>query len=346
MLMEETLVVVKRGNHVESVHAGSIAVVDWQGNLLYGVGDVGRMMFTRSTLKPVQAVPLVQSGAADRFLLNDRELAICCGSHNGEEQHTQVVRSMLFRIGLQEENLRCGAHNPYSQESYLELVKKGIKPGPIHNNCSGKHTGMLALAMHLESDISTYYEAEHPVQRKVLEALLELGELTKDQVWMGIDGCGIPNFAIPLNKLAHIYAKLARPDEIQSPSLRQAIQRITQAMTKYPEMVSGTREFCTEMMKAGNGRIIAKGGAEGGYCLGLVDKGIGIAIKVGDGNGRAAHPAAVEVLRQLDALSPEELEALKEFHTPAVRNRRGEQVGSVEPVFRLKEGRALTGTIS
>ncbi|MGE5701595.1 MAG: asparaginase [Clostridia bacterium] len=334
--MEETLVVVKRGNHIESTHKGSIAVVDWQGNLLYGAGDITRMTFTRSALKPVQAIPVIQSGAADRFLMNDKEIAILCGSHNGEEQHTQVVNSMLFRIGLAEDNLQCGAHPPYSQESYLELVKKQIEPSQIHNNCSGKHTGMLALALHLESDISTYHKMEHPVQRKVLEALLELAELTEEQVISGIDGCGVPNFGLPLNKMAQVFAKLANPEHLHPQSLKQAIKRITHAMQQYPEMVSGTNEFCTEVMKVCKSKLIAKAGAEGVYCLGLLDKGIGIAIKAEDGNLRSAYPAAVEVLKQLGELTPQELEALESFHTPVIKNRKGEHVGRVEPVFQLK----------
>ncbi|MDH4618693.1 asparaginase [Brevibacillus sp. AY1] len=334
--MEETLVVIKRGNHIESEHTGSIAVVDWQGNLLYRVGDVSRMTYTRSALKPIQTIPLVQSGAADRFLMNDKEIAICCGSHNGEEQHTQVVNSMLFRIGLQEEHLQCGAHPPYSQERYLELVQKQIKPSPIHNNCSGKHTGMLALAMHLESDIDSYHRMEHPVQQKVLESLLELAELPEEQVITGIDGCGVPNFGIPLSKLAYVFARLAHPEEIQPPSLKQAIKRITQAMVQYPEMVSGANEFCTEAMQITKGRVLAKGGAEGVYCLGLMEKGIGIAIKVTDGNWRSAYPAAVEVLKQMGELAPHEEVALQAFHTPVIQNRKGEHVGKVEPVFQLK----------
>lgn len=341
--MEETLVVVKRGNHIESKHAGSIAVVDSAGNLLYGLGDISRMTFTRSALKPVQAIPVIQSGAADRFLMNDKEIAICCGSHNGEEQHTHVVDSMLFRIGLREENLQCGAHPPYSQERYVEMVKKSIEPSPIHNNCSGKHTGMLALAMHLESDIASYHRMEHPVQRKVLETLCELADLSEDQVIAGIDGCGVPNFGVPLHKLALVFAKLANPAAVQPYSLKQAIRRITQAMNHYPEMVSGTNEFCTEMMRTVKGKVIAKGGAEGVYCLGLLEKGIGIAIKVEDGNWRSAYPAAIEVLRQLGELTPQEEEELRAFQKPVINNRRGEVVGSVEPVFRLKEGKELGG---
>jgi len=340
--MEETLVVVKRGNYIESIHVGSIAVVDWQGNLLYGVGDVSRITFTRSTLKPVQAIPIVQSGAADRFLMNDKEIAICCGSHNGEESHTQVVQSMLFRIGLREEDLQCGAHPPYGQQRYLEMVQRQIVPSAIHNNCSGKHTGLLALAMHLECDIGSYYQMEHPVQRKVLETLLELSEMEEGDVISGTDGCGIPNFGIPLTKLALVFAKLAHPESVHSPSLKQAIRRISHSMMQYPEMVSGNQEFCTEIMKATNGKIIAKGGAEGVYGLGLPEKGIGVAIKVADGNWRSAYPAAVEVLRQMGELTPQEEKALQAFHSPVITNRKGEEVGRIEPSFQLREGKSFT----
>ena len=339
--MEETMVVVKRGNQVESKHAGSIAVVDRDGNLLYGLGDITKMTFSRSALKPVQAIPVLQSGAAERFLMTDKEIAICCGSHNGEEQHTHVVESMLFRIGLQEENLQCGPHPPYNQAHYLEMVRKQVEPSAIHNNCSGKHAGMLALAMHLESDIATYHHLEHPVQRKVAESLAELAEVPEDQMLTGIDGCGVPNFSIPLHKLALVFAKLANPDSIEPLSLRQAIKRITHAMIHYPEMISGTNDFCTELMKVGNGKIIAKGGAEGVYCLGLPHRGIGIAIKVEDGNWRAATPAAVEVLKQLGELTSHEEMALKAFHTPVIENRKGEVVGSVEPVFQLKAANTI-----
>ncbi|MGD8188947.1 asparaginase [Brevibacillus ginsengisoli] len=334
--MKETMVVVKRGNYIESTHAGSIAVVDRHGNLLYGLGDISRMTFTRSALKPVQAIPVLQSGAAERFLMTDKEIAICCGSHNGEEQHTQLVNSMLFRIGLQEDHLQCGAHPPYNQSHYLEMVRKQLEPSAIHNNCSGKHTGMLALAVHLESDIATYHHLEHPVQRKVVEALVELSEFPQDQMLTGIDGCGVPNFGIPIDKLALVFAKLANPDNVQPYSLRQAIKRLTHAMVQYPEMISGNNDFCTELIRVGSGKVIAKGGAEGVYCMGLVERGIGVAIKVEDGNWRSATPVAVEVLKQLGELTPQEEQALQSFHMPVIANRKGETVGIIEPIFQLK----------
>ncbi|RNB87019.1 asparaginase [Brevibacillus fluminis] len=335
--MVETLVVVKRGNQIESRHSGSIAVVDYEGNQLYAVGDVGRVTLTRSVLKPIQAIPVIQSGAADRFLFTDKEISICCGSHNGEQQHTKVVESMLFRLGLTEENLQCGVHAPYSQASYGELLRQGVEPTPIHNNCSGKHAGMLALALQLQSDISTYHHLEHPVQRKIEEALLALSGLKGDELVTEIDGCGVPTFGLPLHNLAHVYAQLAHPEKLDSLSLRTTVKRIVSSMMAYPEMVSGTDEFCTDVMRALPGKVLAKGGAEGVYCMGLPEKGIGIAIKIDDGAFRAAYPAAMEVLKQLGVLDAKEEEALLNYRKPPITNRRKEMVGVIEPVFALNE---------
>lgn len=334
--MVETLVVVKRGNQIESRHSGSIAVVDYAGKQLYAVGEVERMTLARSALKPVQAIPVIQSGAADRFLFTDKEISICCASHNGEQQHTKVVESMLFRLGLAAENLQCGTHSPYSQTSYAELLRQGGEPTQLHNNCSGKHTGMLALALQLQSDIKTYHRLEHPVQRKIEEALLALSGLKADELVSEIDGCGVPTFGLPLTSLAYVYAQLAHPDTLDSNSLRATVKRIISSMMAYPEMVSGTDEFCTDVMRVMQGKVLAKGGAEGVYCMGLPERGIGIAIKVDDGAFRAAYPAAMEVLRQLEVLSAAEYEALRAYHLPVLTNRRGEAVGMIEPVFTLK----------
>ncbi|MFM1651426.1 asparaginase [Brevibacillus sp. B_LB10_24] len=334
--MAETIVVAKRGEYIESRHTGSIAVVDEKGNLLFGIGDVQRLTFSRSSLKPVQAIPLIQSGAADRYLFNDKEIAVCCASHNGEEQHTQVVESILFRLGLGAEHLQCGIHPPYSHESYLTLLKRGGEPTPVHNNCSGKHAGMLALALHLQSDAARYHHADHPVQRKVAEAVSELSGVAGEELQTAIDGCGVPTFALPLDKLAYMYARLSNPASLESNLTRLAVKRITQAMVRYPEMVSGTNEFCTDVMRTCGGKVLAKGGAEGVYCLGLLDRGIGIAIKVEDGTPRASYPAAAEALKQLGVLTPQEEEMLHAYRLPAIKNRRGETVGRLEPVFQLK----------
>lgn len=333
--MGRKLVEVKRGSYVESEHTGHIAVANAEGEVIYRVGDPERLTFARSALKPLQSIPLLQSGAAERFLMSNKELAICCGSHNGEPAHVQTVSLLLGRLGLEEHHLQCGAHAPYHADAHERLLAIGRKPSPLHNNCSGKHAGMLALAIHLQSDIATYHEGGHPVQQRVLGTLCEFAGLNAEDVAASTDGCGIPAFGIPLRKLAQIYAMLANPDSIPSRSLRNAAQRVGAAMMEYPEMVGGTGVLCTDLMQGPKGRMIAKGGAEGVYCIGVVDKGLGIAIKIDDGNARAAYPAALETLSQLGILNDEEFGALVGYRFPDVLNRRSEKVGRIEPVFNI-----------
>ncbi len=332
----EVLVEVKRGGTTESVHSGHIAIVNEFGELLHAVGQPNRMTFARSTLKPIQTLPLIQSGAAERFLFHDRELSICCGSHGGEERHVQLVQSMLYRLGLEEQHLQCGSHVPYDLSSADRLASMGERPTALHNNCSGKHAGMLAAALHLQSDIYGYYKEDHPVQRRVLDTIRELAPLADDELETGIDGCGIPTFALPLHKLAWLYARLAAPDSITSSrSLQQAAARAGAAMMAYPDMVGGTGVACSRLMQALPGKLIAKGGAEGVYCVGLVRSKLGIAVKVDDGQARAAIPAVIEALRQLGELSGDEYERISDLHKPVIRNRREETVGRIEPVYQL-----------
>lgn len=329
------LVVVQRDQYVESEHYGHIAVVNAKGELIHSIGDPERNVFARSALKPFQALPLLQSGAAERFLLSDKELAICCGSHNGEEQHVQTVASILLRLGLEETSLQCGVHSPYDLGSSEKLLIRGQKPDVLHNNCSGKHAGMLALAMHLQSDTATYHQLGHPVQKLISNVILQLAELKEEKLTATIDGCGVPAFGLPLAKLARMYALLAEPESSGSHSMRQGLSRIAASMTAFPEMVGGQDVLCTDLMKASGGTIVAKGGAEGVYGLALCKHGIGVAIKIEDGSSRAAYPAAVETLRQLGVLSSEELEVLECYHRPLLYNHRAERIGEIRPVFRL-----------
>ncbi|ANE45166.1 L-asparaginase [Paenibacillus swuensis] len=334
--MEEDLVVVKRGPYTESKHRGHIAVMDATGKLLYSVGDPKRLTFTRSALKPVQAIPLVQSGAAERFLMSDREIAICCGSHNGEEMHVDTVRGMLHRLGLDESALQCGSHLPYDPQSAENLLRGGGQACTVHNNCSGKHAGMLALAKFLQSDIEAYHLPEHPVQRMIAGTLCEVTGLSADSLAVAIDGCGVPTYGMGLDRMALIYARFARPEGLESNQLRLAVSRIVKAMTAHPEMVAGREVLCTDLMRVASGDLVAKAGAEGVYGVGLPREGLGIAVKVEDGNIRAAFPAVMETLRQLGALSDERQAALASYHTPTLRNRAHTPVGTIEPVFTLR----------
>ncbi|WNR46116.1 asparaginase [Paenibacillus roseipurpureus] len=333
--MGERLVVVKRGDQIESEHTGHIAVVDASGELIASLGDPRRITFARSTLKPLQAIPLVQSGASERFLMSAKDIAICCGSHNGEERHVETVLSLLSRIGLDEHRLCCGAHAPYDGASYEALLAQGKKPTVLHNNCSGKHAGMLALALHLHSDIEGYGELQHPVQQRVFHTLCELAELLPEEIQIGTDGCNLPTFGVPLHKLARVFQLFANPNGIESHSLKLAVRQIAASMMEQPEMVGGSDVLCTDLMNALPHRIIAKGGAEGVYCMGLVDKGIGIALKIDDGNYRAAYPAAIETLTQLGLIDQREKQLLHGYHYPPVTNRSGHIVGGIEPVFSL-----------
>ncbi|MFD2614086.1 asparaginase [Paenibacillus gansuensis] len=335
--MQEPLVAVKRGPYTESVHHGHIAVTDASGRLLYSVGDPRRVTFTRSALKPVQALPLVQSGAAERYLMTDRELALCCGSHNGEDIHVHAVRGILHRLGLGEEKLQCGAHLPYDVQSSHDLLRSGGHACTVHNNCSGKHAGMLALAKFLQSDTGTYHLPDHPVQRMIAGALCEVTGLPEDQLITAVDGCGVPTYGMPLDRLALIYARLARPESMESSNrLQQSLSRIAGAMTSHPEMVAGRDVLCTDLMRVSGGEVVAKAGAEGVYGIGLVKEGLGIAVKIEDGQARAAYPAAVETLHQLGFLNEERRQKLIGYHQPAVTNRLNDIVGAIEPVFQLR----------
>ncbi|MGN7356729.1 asparaginase [Paenibacillus sp. SAF-054] len=332
--MSNILINVIRGLYVESTHLGSAVVVHADGNVLYEAGDPLLQIYTRSCIKPVQALPMMLSGTADQLSLSPRELAVCCASHNGEKMHTEAVQSMLDKAGLTTDHLNCGVHPQYSVEAYEELLSQGEKPGTIHNNCSGKHAGMLLEAKHGGYDLEGYTDIDHPLQRSVLEKLAELSGLGTNEIPAGQDGCGLPTYLLPLERLAYVYARLGKPEDLGE-GMASAIQRLTDAMVDYPEMVGGTGEFDTILMQQTRGKVIGKIGAEGVYCMAIPERGLGVALKIHDGNRRAAYPAAMEILQQLQILHPEEMEQLSGFHKPVQKNHRGEEVGSIEPDFCL-----------
>ncbi len=320
---------------VESIHRGHIAVVDHKGNLLYSAGNPDQMVFARSSMKPIQAIPLVELGAADHYEFNDADLSLCCASHNGEPQHTNRVLSILERIGLKETDLKCGTHLPRWQESYKALIKQGKDITPLYNNCSGKHSGMLTAAAYMNEPTQNYYEINHPVQQRILHVISQLSEYPIENIEIGIDGCGVPVHGLPLVKHAFMYARMTRP-EILGDKRGEAVKKITMAMTTAPEMVGGTDRFCTDFMKVANGRLFGKAGAEAVYCIGDNETGLGIAIKIEDGNGRAMYPVAVEVLKQLKLLEVPQLDQLEDYYHTKVKNARNEVIGKIMPSFQLQ----------
>ena len=329
----ETLVEVWRGGRVESEHRGAIAVVDTAGQVLARVGEVQLTSYLRSSAKPFQLLPLIESGAADRFQLTDRELAVIAGSHAGEPRHLEAVQSILDKIGLTEHNLQCGVHAPFNVAAAQALRAANREPTPLHNNCSGKHAGMLAQAVAGDFDLSRYLEPDHPIQITIRRRLAELADLSFDDIGVGVDGCSAPCFALPLKNAALAFARLAEAAE-------PALARVGQAMIDYPEMVAGEGRLDTDLMRAARGRLLSKGGAEGFHGVGVPARNggpaFGIAWKIGDGDGkRGGHPAVIETLRQLGLLDADDLSALQAYHHWPVTNHRGLIVGEVRASFTL-----------
>jgi len=340
-----SLVEVRRGPIVESRHRGHVAAVDGDGRLVATLGDPEMVTYLRSSAKPHQAVPLVAGGAADRFGFDDREIAVACGSHSGQAVHAETVAGMLRKIGLGAEALKCGVHVPFDAETARALRESGRKPDILQNNCSGKHTGMLALALHLGAPPETYDQPDSPVQRAILAAVSQFSGVPEGGIVLGVDGCGVPVFGLSVRAMALMYSRLVSPPVSLDAATREAARRVVAAMGRHPEMVGGTVErFDTEVMRATGGRVVSKVGAEGVYTAGVLPceewpKGLGLAFKVEDGEDRRARPTvAIESLRQLGVLNDDALAALKPYASFPVKNHRGDFVGEILPSFDLRRG--------
>lgn len=323
---------VTRGATVESLHRAHVAVADASGTLHAHFGNPRFLTYLRSSAKPFQLAPLLASGAADAFGFTDEELAVMTASHNGEAGHVKVVEGILEKIGLGAECLQCGAHAPYHKATAAALGKAYT---PLHNNCSGKHAGMLALARHLGQDPATYLAPEGRVQQEILHVMSVTSGVPKEQILLGIDGCSAPNFAVPLEAGARAFAHLARPWRLEKP-LARAFERIAEAMMKNPWHVAGSDRFDTQFMEANEGRLVSKVGGEAVQAVADLETGQAFVLKIEDGNGRASGPAAIEAARQLGWLEARALEVLGEEWRPAVKNHRGLVVGSIEPVLQLE----------
>lgn len=334
MKPSNTIVRVYRGNITESIHRVHLAVVNTKGSLLHGAGDPQLLTFARSTAKLIQALPVIESGAVDHFGLGDAEIALCCASHNGEAEHVSAAQGILGKLGFHHEHLQCGAHEPYHAPTAQAMRERGEAPTTLHNNCSGKHSGMLALCAHLGASPDTYMSLQHPVQQLMLEAVCAMSDIPKSQMELGIDGCGVPVFGMPISHLALAFARLGSPEAL-SEARANACQRIVAAVRKYPQYLAGSDRFDTQLIEVTQGRIIGKMGAEGIFALTVPEKGLGLVLKIEDGNQRALYPAVVEALRQLDLLSAAEVNQLAAFHTPTVHNWQGTEVGIIRPDFQL-----------
>ncbi len=324
------LVEVLRSSLVESRHRGAIAVADADGAAVLAIGDVTTPIFPRSAVKALQALPLVETGAAAAFGFGDEELALACASHSGEPGHVAGVTRMLAKAGLDAAALRCGAHWPIAQPALVELARTG-QPSALHNNCSGKHAGFLCVACAKGIDHADYWRPQHPVQREVRAVLENLTGAALSDDRCAIDGCSVPTWAIPLQNLAYGFAKFATGRGL-APERARAAARLRAACAQKPWHVAGTGRFCTEIMQLFGARVFVKTGAEGVYCGALPEQGFGVAVKCDDGAGRAAQAIMAAIIARFLPLGDAERVALARFVHPTLRIWNGFEVGSLRVV--------------
>ena len=327
------LVEALRGGIVESFHRGSVAIVDATGAVHTAWGDIDRPVFPRSAVKLLQALPLVLSGAADELRLSDSELALACSSHNGEPEHVATAASMLAKAGLDVTALECGAHWPYHDGTLKAIAARGEQPSALHNNCSGKHSGFLCLGCRRAGRrgafdaVRGYIRPEHPVMREVTAALQHATGYDLSSTAQGTDGCSIPTFAIPLRNLAHAFAKVAAGHGLGAEH-DAAARRLRLAIAQAPQMVAGTGRVDTRLMAHFGARVCCKGGAEGVHCMALPELGLGVAVKMDDGNNaRAADVVTAALVERLLACNDADRAVTRSMSDVVMRNWNGIEVG-------------------
>ncbi len=340
------LAAVTRSDYIESIHFGYICVSDSSGKIHFSLGDYKTQVYFRSSAKPIQAIPLVHTGAAEAFGLSQKEISLVCASHSGQEIHQQTTLDILDKLSLGEGHLHCGIMQPYNEEENKRLKAEGRQPTQLHCSCSGKHAGMLALTKFRGYKLENYADKDHPVQKEILASIAEFTDLDPDSIPLGVDGCGVPIYLLPIDKIALSYARLVDFADQPNHKYYTACKTIVEAMIKYPEMVAGDYEFDTELMQRSRPKLIGKVGCEAVYCLGLLEKKLGICIKVIDGNERAVYPVVIQLLKDFGVLSDDEYKSLQPWHYYAIKNNLKETIGEVVPIFHLQhvsQGEHLLG---
>lgn len=331
----EILVNNYRGELVDLVTTGSIAVVDSTGKLLYSAGDPYKVAYARSSAKLIQAMAPVSCGATDYFKFTEQEIAQICSSHSGEKTHVDTVRSILKKIGLDEGYLQCGPHYPFKEDVTKEMKLKGEKPLDVHNNCSGKHSGMLTTVKYLDEDLETYYKIDHPHQKRITNIIAEICDYDANKIIIGLDGCGVPVHALPLNKFAYGMARMCKPDTLPE-KYEEAATKIINAVIKHPVNVSGSDRIDYKLMQKYPKKLVVKSGANGYFGGGIPGKGIGFAIKTNDGLSSMRNAVLVELLYQIGVISEEDLPYFEDEHEVKAYNHKKELVGLSKTNFKLK----------
>jgi L-asparaginase II len=328
-----------RGGVTESVHYGVVVAVDATGEVIASAGDPETVVFFRSSAKPFQAIPVIESGAADAFRFTPAELALCCASHEGSPEHQQQVAAMLAKIGMSPAELQCGCPLPMHDLEAARVTTGEIEGLPLHCDCSGKHAGMLATIAHEGLSHHDYLDPAHPLQQCILGIMAEVMRVPVETIVLGTDGCSLPTFGAPVRAFATAYAALAAPELVPPGAGREhaaALDRLRAAMIAHPENVAGHGQLVTDLMALSDGRVVAKSGAEGLICLAAPEQEVGIAIRVMDGSFRTHAAVTVAALEQLGILDAPARDAILERHSPQLRNHNGRLVGEIRPVFQLE----------
>lgn len=328
--MSEIILEYTRAGHVENIHRADVVAVNSRGDILKEAGNGRLPMFWRSAAKPFQALAFVKNGGLEKYGLNDRELAFLVSSHSGEPFHVELVRGILTKLGLTTDALNCGAARPMSGRANVELIKRGERPQAVHNACSGKHSQILALCQMMGLPVEDYIKPDHPAQKVIFRHVAMASCMPEDKLEIGIDGCGVPVFYLPLDHMARAYARLGSPDKGEWGEYEAAARAIRDAMAAHPDALAGTGRIDTEISRITGGRVIAKIGADAVYCMAVKDEDMGIAFKVEDGDYGAVNPAVMAVLKYMDILTRDEYEQLLAKYPPVLKNHRGDVIGTIE----------------
>lgn len=331
--MAEILVEEFRGELLENIHRGDIAVSTAENKVVAYCGDVDKNVYYRSAAKPLQVLPVITSGAADKYGFTDKEIALMSASHSGEEFHIEILKSILSKMDLSIDDLRCGTHAPFSRSARKHLRENNLPITQAHNACSGKHSAQLALAKFYGWDLDTYYKKEHSVQKMLLKTISEVADYPEEKIYQGIDGCGVVVFGLPLKNIAYSYFLLEN-NKFMNEKYRKAAVKIVSVMKKYPAVIAGIDRFGTLLCQTVSKDILAKSGADGVFTLAFDDK--GIAVKIEDGKLPAVYPVVIDILKKYDFITDEEIDKLDKYYRPVIKDHNGRKAGYIRANFDLE----------
>ena len=331
--MSEVLLHYTRAGHIENIHRGDFVVVNCDGKIIDSIGNAHLPMFWRSAAKPFQALAFVKNGGLDTYNISEEELAILVSSHSGEKNHVALVKGILNKLGLTEDDLECGVMRPLNGKAFKELIKAGEPVTQIHNQCSGKHAQIMALSIMLGVKVKGYSLPEHEAEKIIFKHVAMASKMPEDKLEIGIDGCGVPVFYLPIYNMALAYARLSTPAKGDWNEYETAATKIRNAMSKYPQVISGTGRIDCAISEVSNSRIIGKMGSDAVYCIAVKDENMGITFKIEDGDYAAVTPMVIAILKYLNLLTKDEAAELDKQFPPILKNHRGDIIGTIEAVF-------------